>query len=106
MDKEIKGQASKEQIDAWKNKYGKICEIEVTDGQDTYKVYFKRCDMKTLSAVNQISKTDEVEAMDVLYKNCLIGGSEEVENDVALKMAATTQLSGLIGQASASLKNL
>lgn len=100
------GGITPEQIKMWKAKHRKIAEISVTDGDETHVGYFRRPDMETLAATNKLRKTDEIKAAEVLFKNCWLGGSQLMQEDAIIQMAATGQLNGLINISGAELKNL
>ena len=100
------GGVTEEQIQQWKNQHRKVVRIDIVDGEDTHIGYFKRPDFSTIKAVNKLSKTDEVEAGKVLFKNCLLGGSPELETDAVLFMAVQTQLAKLVNGCMGSIKNL
>lgn len=101
-----KGEKTEEEIKLLKAKFGKVSEVEVEDEGEKYVGYFRRPSMDTISAVTAESKHDEVKALEVMFANCWLGGAEEIEQDAIIKIAAMTQLSGLMGQAVGRLKNL
>ena len=100
------GGVSEETIQQWKKQHHKIVRIDVVDGEDAHIGYFKRPDFSTVKAITRLSKTDEVEAGKVLFKNCFLGGSTELETDAILFMAVQTQLAKMLNSCMSSLKNL
>lgn len=109
MDKKIttnNGGITDEQIATFKAKHNKVFEISVQDDDTVHIGYFKRPDMKTMSAVNTIGKKDEVESGVVMFNNCWLGGSSEMESDAIVKMAAIGQLASVFNTCVGSLKNL
>lgn len=103
---EHNGGVTEETIDGWKAKHRKVMEITVEDGTDRHKGYFHRPDMNTMSAVNKLSKTDEVKGSNTLFDNCWLGGSKEMQEDAVIKMSAMTQLSNIFISCTSELKNL
>lgn len=93
-------------VEALKRKYGRIYEVSVEDGENTYKGVFRRPDMGTMSAFTKLSKTDEFKAMQVLITNCLIEGDTEIKEDALVLMQAAGQLTSLVTAQKATIKNL
>ena len=56
---EINGGVTAEQIQAWKNQYGRVAEVRVKDEEfgEEHIGYFRRPDMTTMQAVNSVSKS-------------------------------------------------
>lgn len=100
------GGVSDEQIQAWKAEHRKVSAVEVTDGDDLYIGYFKRPDMNTVSAVNKLSKTDEIKGSMTMFDNCWLGGDPAIKADALLKIEATKQLAVMLASVVGSLKNL
>ncbi|MDY0392945.1 MAG: hypothetical protein RBR89_06085 [Candidatus Bipolaricaulis sp.] len=101
----INGLVSDEKIQQWKNQHRKVYSITIEDGENIVG-YFKRPDMATLSAVNAISKTDEVKAANILFDNCWLGGSELVREDAVVKMGMMSKLNDMMTLSGSALKNL
>jgi hypothetical protein len=100
------GEVSQEVIDRWKKINRRVIEIPVRDGNDEYIGYFKSPDVKTMSAINKINKTDEFEGLRVLFNNCWLDGAEEIRQDGILFIKVGEQLNAMFGNATARLKNL
>ena len=100
------GGLTPEQIAQLKEKHRKVVRVDVVDGDETHIGYFKRPDFATVKAVTKLSKTDEVEAGRVLFKNCWLGGSPWLEQDAVLFMAVQVQLGKILNGCMGSLKNL
>ena len=96
---EINGGVTAEQIQAWKNQYGRVAGEEHIG-------YFRRPDMTTMQAVNSVSKTNEVKASEVMFDNCWLGGSPQLKTDAIYKMDAMAALGSMFGKCVRSLKNL
>ena len=100
------GNITDEQIAQFKAQHRKVYRIDIVEGNETHIGYFKRPDFATIKAVTKISKTDEVEAGKVIFKNCWLGGSEWLEKDAVLFMAVQVQLGKLLNGCIGSIKNL
>lgn len=100
------GGITEAQIEAFKAKHGKVCRVDIVDGEDTHVGYFHRPDFQTVKAITKISKTDEVEAGKVMFDNCWLGGSEQLRKDAVLFMAVQSQLGKMLNGCMGSLKNL
>lgn len=100
------GGLTPEQIEQLKEKHRKVVRVDIVDGDETHIGYFKRPDFATVKAVTKLSKTDEVEAGRVLFKNCWLGGSQWLEQDAVLFMAVQVQLGKILNGCMGSLKNL
>ena len=109
---ELKGLATKEQIDAWKKQYGEFYSIEV-DGHIGYlKPIERKVMMYALSKVD-IGISDQGRKMnlgqmaqsgEVVLQNCWIGGSEEIRKNDDLFFAAAIEASYLVSFKDALLK--
>lgn len=104
--KTFDGALTPEQIEQLKKKHRKVVRVDIVDGEETHVGYFKRPDFATIKAVTKLSKTDEVEAGRVLFKNCWLGGSEWLEQDAVLFMKVQEQLGKMLNSCMGSLKNL
>lgn len=104
--KTFDGGLTPEQIEQLKKKHRKVVRVDIVDGEETHVGYFKRPDFATIKAVTKLSKTDEVEAGRVLFKNCWLGGSEWLEQDAVLFMKVQEQLGKMLNGCMGSLKNL
>lgn len=100
------GNITPEMVEAMKAKHRKVFRVDIVDGEDTHIGYFKRPDFATIKAITKLAKTDEVEAGKVLFANCWLGGSAELEKDAVLFMAVQVQLGKLVNGCMGSIKNL
>lgn len=105
---EINGGITAEQIQAWKNQYGRVAEVRVKDEEfnEEHIGYFHRPDMATMQAVNSVSKTNEVKASEVMFDNCWLGGSPALKSDAIYKMDAMAALGSMFNKCVRTLKNL
>ncbi|GAA4271632.1 hypothetical protein U6A24_13685 [Aquimarina gracilis] len=105
--KVIDGNITEAQLHTWKNKYGKLVKVEVeNDEGETRFAYFRKPTMATRAAVLQTSKTDEFKALEVLFKNCYLGGDEEVVQDDDLKLSVITAFADLTQPKAAKAKKI
>ena len=105
---EINGDITSEQIQAWKNRYGRIVEVCVADDEvgERHIGYFRRPDPQTMQAFSSVSKNNEIKASEIMFDNCWLGGSPMMKSDAIYKISATGMLSTLLSRCSTSLKNL
>lgn len=100
------GGVTEEQIKAWKTEHRKVHAIEVEDDGELFIAYFHRPSMDTLSAVNKLSKADEIKSSAAMFDNCWLGGDPVVKTDTMVRMAAIKQLGEMFNQSIGTLKNL
>lgn len=94
------------QIEQWKQRYRRVVRIDVVDGEELHIGYFRRPTMETMKAVTALAKKDELESVQVLAKNCWLGGSESLLTDAVLFVALGKELGTLMGSCMSSLKNV
>ena len=99
------------QIKTWKAKYnGEVYEI-VTPLDDTNKKtatgYFRKPDLKVISAAAKFSENDQIKAGEVLFVNCWLGGDKDLydTNDEA-KLSVIKTLSQIFKIRNSTLKKL
>lgn len=102
MKEELIGQATPEQIEEWKNKYGKMMAIKV----DGHICYLKSPDRKTLGYASQAAKTNPMKFNEIVLTNCFVGGSEAIKTDDMLFLGASSVLEQLIEIKEAELVKL
>jgi hypothetical protein len=102
MKKELKGQASAEQIAEWKNRYPNVFTITV----DGHIGYLKSPDRKILSYVSSVWSKDPIKFNEILLTNCWLGGSEEIKTNDELFLGASSKLSEMIQVKDAELVKL
>lgn len=102
MSEKLKGQASKEQIAEWKEKYTHVWGVVV----DGHIGYLRKPDRKILSAASAARKTSDVKSNEALLNNCWLGGSEEIRRNDDYFFSACTQLNELIEIKEAELVKL
>ncbi len=105
---EINGGVTAEQIEAWKNQYGRVVEVSVTDEEfgERHIGYFRRPDMKTMQASTAVAKNNELKGSEVVFDNCWLGGSPMLQSDAVYKMDAMGSLGSMFGRSISRLKNL
>lgn len=104
MNKELVGQATDEQIAAWKkdNKDG-IYKIEV----DGHVGYFRNPDMDDLNiAASQVDADAPLDFNKTIMRDTILGGSERIIEETRLFMGASKQIAKKIDGAKAKLSDL
>ncbi|MCK8143209.1 hypothetical protein MW871_15065 [Flavobacterium sp. I-SCBP12n] len=96
------GQASLEEIDAWKAKHGEIFAIVVEDKIG----YLRKVDRKTLSFASTVGTKDPMKFNEIILTNCWLGGDEELKNNDDYFLAVSGTLSQLIVVKEAELVKL
>ncbi|MEI6062058.1 MAG: hypothetical protein WCR72_15255 [Bacteroidota bacterium] len=96
------GQATPEQIEEWKTKYGKLFAIII----DGHIAYLKKPDRKTLGYASTVGAKDPIKFNEVVLNNCFIGGSEAIKTDDDLFFGASSKLVDIIQVKEAELVNL
>lgn len=99
---ELIGQATPEQIEAWKKAHGEISAVTV----DGHVGYLKKPDRRTLSFASSVGTKDPVKFNEVLLNNCWLGGSEAIKTDDALFFGVSAVLGELIVVKEAELVKL
>lgn len=90
----LDGNITQAQLNQWKFKYNKVVKLTIKDDDDTTLfAYFKKPDISIRSAVLQASKMDEFKALEVLFKNCYLGGDGKIEQEDDLRLNITTAFS-------------
>ncbi|GEM_PF-1226111 len=90
----LDGNITQAQLNQWKYKYKKVVKLTIKDDDDTSLfAYFKKPDMSIRAAVLQASKMDEFKALEVLFKNCYLGGDGKIEQEDDLRLNITTAFS-------------
>jgi hypothetical protein len=102
VQKELSGQATPEQIAAWKVKYGGVSAIIIED-----KIcYLRKLDRQILSFASLASKTDSLAFNDAILKNCWLGGDEDLRTDFDYYLTMTHQITALVVVKDAQLVKL
>lgn len=93
---------TKEQIEAWKAKYGEVFLLEIEDK----KAYLKTPDRKVLSAASTLAQENPLKFNEILLENCWICGDEVIKTNDVLFLSACSKLGNLIETKEASLGKL
>jgi len=90
----LDGNITQGQLNQWKYKHKRVVKLSITDDDDTVLyAYFKKPSIAIRSAVLQASKMDEFKALEVLFKNCYLGGDAKIEQEDDLRLNITTSFS-------------
>ena len=90
------------QIDAWKKQHGDIYMISVEDKA----AYFRSPDRNTMSYMMSQGQSNPMSAIEILAKNCFVGGDQVLLEDNQYFFAVVQQLDKLMRAKEASLKKL
>jgi hypothetical protein len=86
------GEATPEQIEAWKGQYGEIFAIIVEDKIG----YLKKVDRQTLSFASTVGTKDPMKFNEIILSNCWLGGDTELKTNDDYFLAVSGTLSQLI----------
>ncbi|WP_282082083.1 hypothetical protein [Aquimarina aggregata] len=93
----LDGNITDAQLKRWKYQYKRVVKLSVEDDDGTTLfAYFRKPTIDIRSAVLQASKMDEFKALEVLFKNCYLGGDTAIEDDDDLRLNITTSFSDFI----------
>ena len=93
----LEGNITEAQLKHWKHKYKRVVKLSVEDDDGiTLYAYFRKPTIAIRSAVLQASKMDEFKALEVLFKNCYLGGDPGIEEEDDLRLNITTSFSDFI----------
>lgn len=100
--KEFIGQATAEQIAAWKEEHGEVFAIKV----EGHVCYLKKPLRKAISYASVAGKVDPLKFNETLLRECWLGGSEAIRKDDDLFLAAGGVLSEIVQVKEAELEKL
>lgn len=100
--KEFIGQATPEQIAAWKEEHGDIFAIKAEE----HVCYLKKPTRKAISYASVAGKVDPLKFNETLLRECWLGGSEEIRHDDDLFLAAGGVLGEIVQVKEAELEKL
>lgn len=98
----LTGQATAEQIEVWKKKYGKVVAIII----DGHICYLRKPDRRILGYASSVGAKDPIKFNELMLANCWLGGSEAIKTDDDLFLGASGKLAELIEFKEAELVNL
>lgn len=99
---ELIGQATPEQIEIWKKKYGRVSALIV----DGHIGYVRKPDRQTLAYAAIVAQTNPVKSNETLLNSIWLGGSEAIKTDDELFYGASSKLGELVKVKEAELVNL
>lgn len=99
------------QINEWKNKYGSVYAITIPgntdDGEkDSFTGYFRKPNLKIISASSRFANDNPVKSGEILFENCWLGGDQEIKDNDELKLTAITKINELFKVREADIKKL
>jgi len=96
------GQATPEQIEEWKKKYGQVKGLIV----DGHIGYLRKPDRHALAYAATIAQTNPMKSNELLLNACWLGGSEAIKTDDDMFLGAAQKLAELVTVKEAELVNL
>ena len=96
------GQATSEQIEAWKKQHSIVYAI-IVDGKICY---LKKPGRKEMSYAASIGTSDPMGMVEGILNTCFLGGCEDFKTDDDLFLAAASQLEGIVATKHAELVKL
>lgn len=100
--KEFIGQATPEQIAAWKEEHGDVFSIKA----EGHICYLKKPSRKAISYASVAGKVDPLKFNETLLRECWLGGSEEIRKNDDLFLAASGVLNDIVEVKEAELEKL
>lgn len=93
----LDGGITQAQLNKWKHKYRKVVKLSIEDDDETtLYAYFHKPTIAIRSAVLKASEMDSFKALEVLFKNCYLGGDEAIEQDDDLRLNISSSFSDYI----------
>lgn len=86
------GQATPEQIKAWKEKFGDIFAVKC----DNHIAYLKTPSRKVLGYAAVAGKDNPLKFNEVILNDCFVGGSEAIKTDDKLFLGVSSKLAEII----------
>ena len=103
MNKEkLTGQATNEQIEAWKKEHGDIFKLTAGDSV----CYVKKPTRKVLGYAGAAGKTNPLKFNEIILENCWLDGDEKIKTDDSLFLSVGPKLNGLVETVEADLEKL
>lgn len=102
------GAATEQQIAAWKTKYPSgVWAITTTDDDgNAHVTYVRKPDIQVLGAAAKYAESDPVKSGEIMFNSLRLGGSESVETDAPMLMAAVGKIGELFKLKEADIKKL
>jgi len=98
----LTGEVTPEKIAEWKANHKEVFAITV----DGHIAYLRKPDRKTISYASSIGSKDPIKFSEIMLKNCWLGGSDSIQTDDSLFLAASGKLTDLIEVKEAELVKL
>lgn len=96
-----------QKIEQWKAKYKNVYCYEIEDENgNLVKVYFRQPDRKVLSAATITAKGDPMKYNEIILKNCILEGDEELLKDDSIFYGLSQKVDELINAKAGELKKL
>ena len=93
---------SKEQIEAWKKKHGKVFCYTV-DGEG---IYLRQPSRQVIASAGVVAAKDPMKYAEYIFNNCFLGGNKELLNDDSVFYGLVQVIDELVSIKTGELKNL
>lgn len=105
--KEMQGLTTEQKIEQWKAKYKNIFCYEVeNEAGETVTCYFRQPDRRILSAATVTAKGDPMRYNEMILKNCMLEGGEELLKDDSTFFGLSQKVDELVNAKAGELKKL
>lgn len=96
-----------QKVQKWKEQYKNVFAYDVeTDEGKTVRCYFRQPDRRVLSAATITAKGDPMRYNEVVLKNCLIEGDENLLKDDSIFFGLSSKVDELVNAKVGELKKL
>lgn len=104
---ELKDKSLEAQIKNWKEKYVSVHQIDVPlEDESIVTAYFRKPDLRTLSAAAKFAESDPIKSGNILFENCWLGGDEIIKTNDEAKLSAIQALGTVFKVRTATIKKL
>jgi hypothetical protein len=103
---ENKSEINDKQIAEWKQKFGKVFQIDVDVKGESKTGFYKKPDRKILGAAMKFGQNDPMKFNETLAQNCWLGGDSAMQTNDDYFLAAATKFGELVQVGEASIKEL
>ncbi len=99
---ELTGQATPEQIAAWKKKHGKVFQVKTGDSVG----YIHKPGRKELSYASHVGASKPLDFAEAILASCWLGGDETIKSNDDKFLSVSSQLEKIITVAEAEITEL
>jgi len=85
-----------EDVEAWKEKHGKVFQIEVESNGETFNCFLRQPTRQELGLAAKLAMSNPLQYNESILKACWLGGDEAIKTDNGLFLSAGEQLGKLV----------